>query len=171
LGIAPIAGWSYDAFILRATDIHVAVHGHHHCKDDLKVNQRFNGPFLGFNLYLSPCRCFDFNFGYEFHWARWHGDRLIDGCEYGNPSYGVTTGYSNTRHLHNVWGNVFRFDSVFRFCGCWIAGLELKYQFFRGDHGKYRQTERELLSQYTYANIDDLEWHSFATTVYVGVKF
>lgn len=168
---APIIGWSYDALNLKGTDISTAIDGVVYDLDDIKAHQRFSGPFIGFDLLYQFCCSYEFTFGYEFHYAHWHGQRLIEGPEYGNPPFGSTTAFSNVRHLNRVYGQVFKFDATYQFCDCWTLGLGLKYQFFTGDFGKYKQTERPLLSQFTYANVDGLWWRSFATTIYIGRMF
>lgn len=169
--IAPIVGWSYDAFLLKGVDITTAINGCVFDLDDIKAHQHFSGPFLGFDLFFQPNDCWEFTFGYEFHYAHWHGQRLIQGPEYGNPPFGWTTGFSNKRHLHRVYGQVFNLDAVFQFWGCWRAGLELKYQFYNGDQGKYRQTRSPLNPLFSYATVNGLWWRSFASTVFVGRMF
>jgi hypothetical protein len=169
--MAPVVGWSYDALNLRGTDINTAIDGVVYNLDDIKAHQRFNGPFIGFDVVYEPCECYYFTFGYEFHYCHWQGQRLIQGPEYGNPPFGSSTGFSNERHLNHVYGQVFKLDTSYELCNCWTVGLELKYQFFYGDFGKYKQTERPLLSQFSYANVDALWWRSFALTIHVGNAF
>lgn len=168
--VAPIVGWSYDALKLKGTGIKTAIDGivYHMCS--VRAHQQFSGPFVGFDL-LFQTQCYDFSFSYEFHYAHWHGQRLIQGGEYGNPPFGTTTGFSNQRRLNNVYGQVFNLQASYQFCDCWIVGLGLKYQFYNGDFGKYRQTKRPILSQFTYANVDGLWWLSFASTLYIGRMF
>lgn len=168
---APVVGWSYDALNLKGEDITTAINGFEYDLSDIKSHQRFNGPFVGFDFIYEVNDCFDFTFGYEFHFARWHGERLIEGEEYGNPIFGYTTGYSNTRHINRVYGNVFNLDGSYQFCDCWLLGLRLKYQYFTGDFGKYKRTETPLLPFFTYANVDGLWWRSFSSTIYVGRMF
>lgn len=169
--MAPLIGWSYDALNLKAVDITTAINCEVFHLSDIKTHQRFSGPFIGFDLVFQPNHCWEFTFGYEFHYAHWHGQRLIEGHEYGNPPFGWTTGFSNKRHLNQVYGQVFNLDAAFHFCNCWIAGLDLKYQFFNGDHGKYKQTERSLLSQFTRASVNGLWWSSFDAKIFVGRVF
>lgn len=171
VGIAPVVGWSYDQFNLKGTDIRVPIEGHVHHLSDIKAHQHFSGPFVGFDLLFRFCCDFDLTLGYEFHYANWHGQRLIEGHEYGNPPFGWTTGYSSKRHVHRVLGNVFKIDTSYDFCACWTIGLEFKYKFFNGDHGKYKQTKVPLLEEFTFAKVDDLEWHSFAAMIYIGRIF
>lgn len=171
IGFAPVIGWSYDAFIVKGEDISVAIEGEVFDLSNIKANQRFSGPFIGFDFVFQPNSNYTILFGYEFHYAHWHGDRIIEGEEYGNPPYGTTTGYSNTRHLDGVLGNVFKLDTSYTFCNCITVGLELKLRFFRGDFGRYKQTEVPIIPEFTYRNVDDLAWTSFATTAYIGTTF
>lgn len=168
---APVVGWSYDSLEMKGTNIEIAINGHVFHLSDIKAHQRFEGPFLGFDFLYEIDDCLAFTFGYEFHFSRWHGDRIIQGREYGNPPFGTTTGFSNKRHINRAYGNVFKLDLEYQFCDCWTVGLELKYQFFYGDFGKYKQTRRPILSQYTYANVDGLWWRSFASTITIGRSF
>lgn len=169
--VAPVIGWAYDALNLKGTDIKTAIDGvEFNHLSDIKAHQKFNGPFAGFDLVYQVNECSDFIFGYEFHYARWNGNRHIQRNSYGDPPFGVTTGYSNHRDMHRVYGQVFKFDTTYQFCDCWFIGLGLKYQFFTGDFGKFKR-KPHLPSLYTYANIDGLWWRSFASTVYVGTVF
>lgn len=169
--IAPIFGWSYDAFLVRGDHIEVAINGKEFHLSDIRAYQRFNGPFLGFDLAFQPNQCWEFTFGYEFHYARWTGDRLIEGREFGNPPFGWSTGFSNKRHIDRVYGHVFRLDGAYQFCNCWTGGLELKYDFFNGDFGKYRQTKKPLISKFTHARVNGLWWRSFAAKLFLGRVF
>lgn len=167
----PLAGWSFDALNLRGTCITTAINGVKYHLSNIKAHQQFKGPFVGLDLAFDSGCCYNFVFGYEFHIARWHGKRLIQGREYGNPPFGTTTGYSNVRNLHRAYGQLFRLDAIYQCCHCWTAGVGLKYQFYNGDFGKYKQTKVPLPSQYTYADVDGLWWSSFAATITVGRAF
>ena len=168
---APIAGWAYDALNLKGTNISTAINGVCYDLSDIKAHQQFSGPFVGFDLLYEINDCSYFTFGYEFHYANWHGQRQIEGPEYGNPPFGTTTGFSNNRHIDRVYGQVFKLDATTDICDCWTIGLGLKYQFFNGDFGKYRRTETPLIPQFTYATINGLWWRSFASTIYIGRAF
>jgi hypothetical protein len=169
---APVVGYSYDALNLKATNIHVAINDVVYHRNNIKAHQSFQGPFVGFDLFFDINPCWDFAFSYEFHFARWRGERLIQGREYGNPPlFGTTTAYSNTRRLNSAYGNVFNFDLGYQFCDCWRLGLDLKYQFYNGDGGKYKQTRRPIMPLYTYANVDGLRWLSFASIITLGRTF
>jgi len=168
---APVVGYSTDALNLKATDIHVAINGHRFHKKSIKAHQNFQGPFIGFDAFFVD-DCFDFSLSYEFHFARWRGERLIQGREYGNsPIFGITTSFSNMRHLNHVYGNVFNFDFGYQFCNCWRIGLDLKFQSYYGDSGKYKQTRRPIQPLFTYAKVDGLRWLSFASTLTLGRAF
>lgn len=169
--VAPVIGWSHDALNITGTHIRTAINGKVYRLSDIKAHQQFSGPFVGFDLAIEINPCMFFNFGYEFHCARWRGQRLIQGPEYGNPPFGSSTGFSNVRHLERAYGQVFKLDGTYQFCDCWEVGIGLKYQFYNGDFGRYKQTRRPLLSQFTYANIDGLWWRSFAYTVFFGRPF
>lgn len=169
--ITPVAGWSYDALNLKGIKMTTAINGLRYFLDDIRAHQRFSGPFIGFDLLIKMNEWYAFTFGYEYHYARWRGQRLIDGPEYGNPPFGWTTGFSNVRHIDRVYGQVFNMEADYTFCGGWTLGLALKFQYFSGNFGKYKQTKRPLLLEFGYANVDGLWWRSFASTVYVGKAF
>lgn len=169
--VAPVIGWSYDALHFKGKNISTAINGVVYKLNDLQAHQRFNGPFIGIDLNYQINSCYDFTFGYEFHCVHWRGQRLIQGREYGNPPFGITTGFSNVRRMNRVYGNVFKFDATYEWRDCWELGLGLKYQFFMGDDGHYRQTKKRPLSQYTYRKIEGLWWCSFAATLYIGKMF
>ncbi len=171
IAFAPVVGWSYDAFNLNGSKITTAINGCVYSLSNIKAHQRFSGPFVGFDLVFQPNGCCEYTFGYEFHYTWWHGQRFIQGPEYGNPPFGWTTGYSNKRHLNRVFGQVFKFDAAFTILGCWTAGFEVKYQIFNGDQGKYKQTKRPLIPQFTYSPVNGLWWRSFATTLFIGRVF
>lgn len=168
---APVIGWSYDTLLLKGKNIRTAINGEFFRLRDIQAHQRVSGPFIGFDLNYQVNSCFDFLWGYEFHYAHWHGQRIIQGRDFGNPPFGITTGYSNKRHLHDVYGQVFKLDASYQICDCWELGLGLKYQFFTGDDGHYRQTKKRVISQYSYRKIDGLWWQSFAAMFYLGKMF
>jgi hypothetical protein len=168
--VAPVLGYSYDALILKGTDLTVAINGIVYDLCNIQADQTFSSPFLGFDLLYQTC-CFDFTYGYEFHFANWHGDRLLHGRDSGNPPFGFSTGHSNKRRMQRVYGQVFKLDGAYQFSDCWTIGLELKYQFYNGDSGKYRQTETPLPSQFTDKKVEGLWWNSFASTISVRTTF
>lgn len=170
--IAPVIGYSYDALNLKGKDIHTDINSCRFHLSDINAHQRFHGPFIGFDALFEICGCYDFVFGYEFHFAKWHGQRLIDGREYDDSTlFGLTTAFSNKRTINNVYGQVLTFDLGYELCDCWRLGLNLKYQFYEGESGKYKQTKRPILPLITYAKIDGLRWLSFASTVTLGTTF
>lgn len=169
--LAPVVGWSYDALFLKGKHIHTTIAGEFYRLNDIKAHQRFTGPFIGFDINYQIDSCFDYAFGYEFHWAHWHGQRLIQGRDYGNPPFGITTGFSNTRRINDVYGNVFKLDGTYQLCDCWELGVGLKYQYYMGDSGHYKQTRKPVISQYSYRKIEGLWWSSFSATFYVGNVF
>lgn len=169
---APVIGYSYDALNLRGTDIHVEINGVDYHLTDIKANQRFRGPFIGFDVIYKANERIDFILGYEFHFAEWNGDRLIQGAEYGNsPLFGLTTAFSNKRHVSTVYGQVVNLDLGYTFCDCWRIGLDLKYQFYYGYSGTYKQTETPILPLVFYAKVNDLKWLSFASTITIQKNF
>lgn len=168
--LAPVVGWSYDALILRGQHIKTAIQGKVHHLRDIKANQQFRGPFIGFDLAHEIYPCLHYTFGYELHFAEWHGQRSIEGRNYGNPIYGATTGFSNKRSMSSVYGNVFKLD-LNTFYDCWEIGLGLQYQIYVGNQGKFKQTRGRPLSLFTFARVDGLWWRSFGATLLVGRTF
>lgn len=171
IAFSPLVGWGFDAINVKGTDIHTAIDGHTYRLHDINAHQQFMGPLIGFDLVFNVNDCTNFTFGYEFHYGHWHGDRNIQGKEYGNPPFGATTGFSNTREINQVYGQVFKLDLDYQFCDCWTAGLGLKYQFYQGDSGDYKRTKTPLIPQYSYAKVKGLWWSSFASTITIGRAF
>jgi len=168
---APVVGYSYDGLHLKAHGIRVAINGINYHKNPIKAHQSFRGAFLGFDAIFDVCGCLDFIFTYEFHFAKWNGERLIQGGEYGNsPIFGTTTAWSNVRNLNNVYGNFFSFDLGYQICG-WRLGLDLKFQSYYGRAGHYKQTRGIVNELYTYHKVDGLRWLSFASTITLGKAF
>lgn len=168
---APVFGWSYDTLLFKGTHIHTTIDGESFHLSDIRAHQTFNGPFIGFDVSYQINSCYDFVFGYEFHWSRWYGQRHILGPEYGNPPFGTTTGFSNKRHMKHVYGQVLKLDTSYQWCDGWELGLGLKYQFYTGDNGHYRQTKIPVISSFSYRKVDGLWWLSFAATFYAGKTF
>lgn len=169
--VAPVAGWSYDQLHVKGKGIHELSNGRVLQFPDIKANNRFRGPYLGFDILFQPNTCFDFSIGYEFHWARWYGQRIIDGPQSAfPPAFGIA-GLSSVRKVHNVLGQVIKFDVTGYFWDCWQAGLQLKYRNFYGDNGKYKQTITPIPPTFTFARVDGLVWDSFSLMVHVGRSF
>lgn len=170
--VAPVAGYSYDALNIKAKNIHITINSETYHLSGIKANQRIQGPFIGLDMILDVNYWLDLYLGYEFHFARWRGERFIQGREYGNiPLFGTTTAFSNVGHINNAYGNVFTFDLGYQFCDCWRLGLDLQYQVYYGNGGKYKQTEGINNALNTYANVDGLWWLSFASTITLGRAF
>ncbi len=170
--IAPVLGWSYYEFDMKGTHLKMPLDGVVY--DDLShidARQTFNGPYAGFDMLFQLIERLDFLFSYEFHYTDWHGKREIEGDEYGNPWFGWTTGFSNKRHIDNVIGQVFKLNISYNFFDRLRVGLELKDQYFAGDHGKYKQTKRPIIPAFSFAKVDGLWWHSFGATIYIGGAF
>ena len=171
--IAPLVGWSYDVLNLTGTDLEMSFNGEEfEDLNHINAKQTFNGPYAGFDFLFQLYPKLDFIFGYEFHYASWHGKRVIKGDDYGTPSiFGIVTGYSNTRHIRGVIGSVFKLNTSYNFWDMWKAGLELQYKLYAGDHGCFKQTKTPINPLVSYKKVDGLWWTSFGVTLYLGGVF
>ena len=172
LWIAPIFGWSFDSLNVKGENMRAKLTGEQFNNlNNINARQQLNGPFLGVDILFQLKSFTEFLFAYEFHYASWHGNRIIKGADYGHPPFGYTTGFSNKRHMNGVVGNVFKLTNSYTFSDTWKLGAELKYQFYSGDNGKYKQTKTPISPLITYKEVNQFWWLSFGMTIFVGGVF
>lgn len=170
-GIAPLVGWSYDKLHVKGKHVHAAILGVSPNMGNISYKSRFQGPWIGFDLLFQPNCLWDFTFGYEWHYARWHGSRILSRGDLG-ISYGTTTGFSNVRDHHHLIGNVFSFEGSYIFRTNWSIGFGLRYQNWKSSQtGHYKRTTTPLDPAFTSRLITDVSWDSFSATGRLGYIF
>lgn len=163
LAIAPVVGYSWHGQEYR--------HGKHDCSYDYsgyyfsdysscsydysssssydyssgggrhKITQRWNGPFIGFDLDYRFCCDWNFFLGYEYHWADYHATEHGRDFRFFNDTFnqnGYYGGFDNYRktHLHakDASGNVLDFGVEWDLCDCWTIGLRAEFQWWYARH-------------------------------------
>ncbi len=162
-GIAPVIGYSYDSmcFKNRVNDL-TAVPSIP--RFNITTKQRFNSAFVGFDTLFRINSCIDYALGYELHWAAWREKE---------------TGPEFSQHMksNNMWGNLFRIESYYTFCGGWNFGIELKYQFWRnmGNDNEWNATASDGFSTSDPSVqehiLAEIAWDSFSALARIGFGF
>jgi len=126
-GIAPIAGWSYAHQRVKLKDGNT--NGFEDLIfDGLVYKNRWSGPWLGFDVSYAHCD-FSVNAGYEYHWANWHAEWLLDDVDV------LPNAFSDRRHAKNAHGNVVYIDGFWSFACNWEIGLGFKFQEWNARKG------------------------------------
>lgn len=159
---AGLVGWSIDELDMTGKNVKVPLVGQIIPVGDIKFKSRFQGPWVGTDIWLKPDACFTLVLGHEFHFAYWNGTRFLKRGELGE-TFGITTGFSNQRHHHSLWGNVFRIEGYYILTETWDVGLKLKYQrWISSGDGEYKRTRMSLSRLIKSKLIEDVEWQSFS---------
>ena len=88
------------------------------------------------------------------------------------PDFGVTTGFSNRREHHNVWGQNFQIEGSYTLFKGYNIGLVLRYLSYQSaGNGKYKRSVVPLDPAITNQFVSDVEWHSFSAMFRVGLVF
>lgn len=177
-GIGVSGGWAYDKLDLTVKNV-INVAGE--CDDEnctglsatlqgLKFKHRWKGPWVGVNLAYQTCD-WDFNLGYEYHWARWNADFTLavpdaagEGC----------VGFSDKRKGKNGHGNVVFANIGTTINDCWTVGLGAKWS-------AYRVSGSLVPANNTFGGLgcpaDEVDrvkhndWDSFQVTLDIGYRF
>ena len=170
-GSAFFAGWSYDQLDLEAKGVNAAMDGRIIPVGNIKCKNWLQGPWIGMDLIFQPVLCSNLTLSYELHHAHWHGTRLLGSGELG-PDFGVTTGFSNRREHHNVWGQNFQIEGSYTLFKGYNIGLVLRYLSYQSaGNGKYKRSVVPLDPAITNQFVSDVEWHSFSAMFRVGLVF
>ena len=170
-GSAFFAGWSYDRLDLESKNVIVGLDGRLIPIGNIKCKNWFQGPWIGMDLIFQPSLCANVTLSYELHHAHWHGTRLLENDELGTL-YGITTGFSNRREHHNLWGQNFQLEGSYTIFKGYNIGLVLKYLNWQSaGNGKYKRTIVPVDPGITHQFVSDVEWHSFSAMFRAGLLF
>lgn len=160
LSIAPVVGYSWHGHELR--------NGHHNDSYDYydsysydsyyssysdysysdcsgsknrghKLNDRWNGFFIGFDLDYRICCDWNVFLDYEYHWAEYHAkehghSQLFETNDFGNSYCGCKRYNKSHIHSNNASGNVLDFGVEWDLCDCWTVGLRAEFQWWTARH-------------------------------------
>lgn len=171
-GFAPLIGWSYDEIDTWGKQVTPQILHFIRSVGDIHYKSRFQGPWIGVDFLFQPTPAWDINLSYELHGAHWHATRILARGELGNPPFGTTSGFSNVRNHHSVWGNVFELGGMYTSSSCINFGASLRYQYWQSiGTGHYKRTKTPLDPAFTQRLCTDVEWYSFAAMVRLGYSF
>lgn len=159
--VGPQAGWSYDNQHFKTS----------HTKtdevfdpilNDLRYSNRWQGPWVGVDAVFQVCQ-FDFNVGYEYHFAHWHATWKLAGPD-------VPAAFSDRRSSYHAHGQVVYLDGRWNWCSCWNVGLGFKLQKWKAIHGCISPLKGagDLSTQ---DKVKQAKWCSFAATFDIGYTF
>lgn len=139
LTVAPLVGLGYD--MLR-----ISTRNHHRFSSDsidldrLSYTNKWNGPWIGLDAHYDYY-CFQFDAGYEYHWASWHGNWKVPKNCVRQLSFG------DIRQSNNAYGNVGFLRCGWNFSSCFYVGLEAKCQYWKAKSGdEYRKSNSSYSS-------------------------
>lgn len=147
-------------------------HGH-------KINDRWTGPFLGFDLnYRFGCCCeWNFFLDYEYHFADYHASehkREFFCDDYYNNS---STHRKSHVHAKDGSGNVLDFGFEWDVCECWVLGLRAEFQWWEARHGHERtkffdESFRNASVEGVFKEkIKKITWNSGSIVLDLGTEF
>jgi hypothetical protein len=172
LQVIPLVGYSYDQVYLKLS--HSRANPLFYANDIDKASSRtsFYGPWIGADLLFNTCLCdrydLDFIAGYEYHygWSKYKWDQPLASPDNGDFSYRT--------HLKNMQGQVFRLQSNYQLCDCWVVGLKLQYTFWESTHYNHTKVPGPTItgqSPVFFQTNSHLTWHSFLAALSVGYTF
>jgi hypothetical protein len=160
-------GWSYHSQDFSIKDVFMDGYPDS-VLDGLRYKTRWQGPWLGLEAYLSVL-CFTVDAGYEYHWAHWHGNWLLEGSDVFGGAY------SDRRWAHNSQGNVVFVDVSFSPFFFLEVGVEFRYQYWKGKSGRERPKAGKFstvgLNNSEVDKIPHTTWESYSVLLYLGCGF
>lgn len=143
--IGPTGGYSWNKLTFKGENVigvidtldgvlSTAIDPNAYFDEGVLVSSKWYGPWAGldafwerngWNLYAS----------YEYHWARWKG-----GYRSAFPDLADDSHFSDKRSGKGGFGHTGYLGAHYTFCGSWIAGLGVKYQYFRVARGHLTPT-------------------------------
>ncbi len=165
--IGPIAGWSYQRQKLKME--HATTNGKtNNALNGLTYTNRWQGPWLGFDA-THIVNDFEFNIGYEYHWAEWDATWVIRG-----PA-NIDVAFSDRRKSENTTGQVFYLNGCWKTCYGLSLGLGVKYQSWHTSSGHEKPKAGSFaaigLSSSEHDVVKSAGWTSFAATFDIGYVF
>lgn len=170
-GVGPVAGWAYN-------DQHFKMHhAFTDCVPDLvleglEYKSRWSGPYLGADVAYRHCTIL-FTAGFEYHWAWWNGDWLLDGPDI------PFVAFSDSRKSKRATGVVFYLDGRWEFYSCWHIGVGLKWQRWEARDGHLEPKLADfdevgsILGETTttFVKLRSTRWYSASATLDIGYGF
>jgi len=164
--IGPILGWSYHYQKVKMkhgeiNEIRIDV------LDDFLYEMHWEGPWLGLDAELRFCD-FTINMCYEYHWARWRSNWLLDGPDVPGIAF------SDHRESNNAYGQVFILETSLELCSCVEMGIGLKYQKWKATEGRERPVEERTEAGISPTEIDKVRnatWKSWGFFLDFGCFF
>ncbi len=170
-GFAPVVGYAYDKMDLTAHDVSAFLVSETNF-GNIRYDQKFQGPFIGLDFHFCLSRCMQLKCGYELHWAKWKGQRIIGDAYVNQPGVQTALGFSTTRKHRQLWGNLFRVEGTYAFSRCWNLGLELQYQCFQSTQtGKVKSVGIPITPSFREYRVVNAYWYSFSTLLKLGYNF
>lgn len=157
--LTPFGGWSYDYQRIKIKN--PKTNGEFDSVlDNLSYRTQWEGPWLG--LESGTCFCgFDFRVGYEYHCPRWHAKWLLDGPDVAGEVF------SDKRHAHDAYGNVFYLEGNYVFWDCLTIGAEVKYQYWKAKNGR----ETPIAGSFSDVGLNDTEVDKVPTAIWRSWEF
>lgn len=175
--IGPTGGYSSNKLTFKAENVigvidtlntSTAIDPLAYFDEGVLVSSKWQGPWAGVDA-LWECGPWNLYASYEYHWARWKGS-------YHSPSTDLTDGshYTDRRTGRNGWGQTAYLGAHYAFCDCWLAGLGVKYQYFRVKGHLYPTAAGGFPAVGGDANESDrvtTTWNSVSVLVDLGYAF
>jgi hypothetical protein len=148
-----------------------------------KLNDRWNGFFIGFDLDYRFCCDWNFFVDYEYHWADFHAHEHGNDNEFFNRNFddsfcGCLRHRKSHIHSSNAYGNVLDFGVEWDLCECWVVGLRAEFQWWKAKKAHERtkvfedsfgdSEEAEVVFK---RRIKDVTWNSGSIILDLGMVF
>lgn len=193
LSIAPLVGYSwhghelrnghknhsYDSCDYSSSSYYYSSSGHNRHK----LNDRWNGFFIGFDLDYRFCCDWNFFIDYEYHWADFHAKERGNDSELFNRHFddsfcGCVDHRKTHIHSNRAYGNVLDFGVEWDLCECWVVGLRAEFQWWTAKHAHERTRiyeesfgDSEEIEAVFKRRIKDVTWNSGSIILDFGMVF
>lgn len=132
--IGPTGGYSSNKLTFKAenvlgsivtVDTSSAIDPLAYFDEGVVFSSRWQGPWVGVDAFWDSCG-WNIYASYEYHWTNWKGSFHSPSTDLDDDLH-----FSDRRTGKNGWGQTGYLGAHYSFNDCMIAGLGLKYQYFR----------------------------------------
>lgn len=147
LEVIPLIGLGYDFLSVSMRDNHCFSAGSANL-NRISYTSKWTGPWIGLDARYNY-NCFQFETGYEYHWANWHGNWKAPKRSRREISF------SDIRQSNNANGNVGYLKFGWNINSCFYAGVEVKYQYWKANGGdEHRKRHHSSTNSLTDSDSD-----------------
>ncbi|MEI8366700.1 MAG: hypothetical protein WCF65_09825 [Parachlamydiaceae bacterium] len=158
LSLAPLVGYSYNYQRFKNNQYNNELDTPEtETSNHNRYKYRWNGPWVGAGISVTPYCDISFFFDYAFHWTKLQGNIGEHFSDIFTPAH---------VNASNGFGNEYIAGIEYVFCDGWFLGAKLDYKQFWGNKAHYHADGDEENTP-----VHDLSWNSYNITLDIGYNF